>query len=51
MNNKLNTQCNQNAQQWYFLNAMKKINQSKNKAEKNYYKKIVNYYLNGKLLI
>ena len=37
-----NTQCNQNAQLWYFVNAIKKRDNPK-------YKKIANYYLNGNI--
>jgi hypothetical protein len=46
MNNKLNTPCNQNAQRWYYINAVNKMNNSKSIIEKKYYKKIVDYYLN-----
>ena len=46
MNNKINTQCNENAQQWYYMNAINKMNNSKSIIERRYYKKIVDYYQN-----
>lgn len=57
MNNKTNTNfCNQtnlpcyiNAQRWYFVNALNKINITKNKQKKKYYSNIISYYTSGRI--
>ena len=44
-----NTQCNENAQLWYFVNAMQKAKTSKNPVVRIRQSIIANYYLNGKV--
>jgi hypothetical protein len=46
---KRNIPCSENAQRWYFMNALNKYKNAKNIYEKNKQGKIVNYYLNGNL--
>jgi hypothetical protein len=42
-----NTPCNQNAQLWYYVNAVNKFKNAKNINEKNKQLKIIKYYTNG----
>lgn len=42
-----NIPCYENAQKWYFINALEKMKSVKNLALKAHYKAIANYYLNG----
>lgn len=43
------TQCNQNSQRWYFVNAINSVKKNKNIRSKQYF--IANYYLNGNAYI
>ena len=45
--NQKNTQCNQNAQFWYYTSAVQKYNNTKNPFIKAQQLVIINYYLNG----
>ena len=45
--NQKNTQCNQNAQLWYYVNAINKFKNTTNIIEKNKQLKIIKYYTNG----
>jgi hypothetical protein len=46
--NQKNTPCNQNAQLWYYVNAVNKFNNTQNVNEKIKQMKIIKYYLNGR---
>lgn len=48
--NQKNTPCNQNAQLWYYVNAVNKFNSTNNINEKIKQMKIIKYYLNGRNL-
>jgi len=43
-----NTECNQNAQFWYFQSAIYKYQRAKTLAEKAQQFAIIQYYLNGR---
>ena len=47
--NQKNTPCNQNAQRWYFVNALNMYQKTKNPILLNKYSVISNYYLNKNL--
>ncbi len=42
-----NIPCYENAQKWYFINALEKMKSVKNPVLKAHYRAIANYYLNG----
>ena len=46
-----NLQCYQNAQQWYYVNALNKVKNSKNPNIVNKNRIIVAYYSNGRAII
>ena len=46
-----NLECYQNAQQWYYVNAINKVKTAKNPLIVKKYKIIVDYYSNGKAII
>ena len=46
--NQKNTPCNQNAQLWYYYNAVNKYNNTNNTKEKIKQMMIINYYFGGK---
>ena len=48
--NQKNTPCNQNAQLWYYVNAVNKFNNTQNINEKIKQMIIIKYYLNGRKL-
>jgi len=42
-----NIPCYENAQKWYFINALEKMKSAKNPVVRAHYRAIANYYLNG----